>query len=747
MVDVKKIARRSFLVGSAAAAGGVVFGVYIAKRSPANPLLEDLEPGEAALTPYVKIDADGVTLICPHADIGQGIESMQAYLIAEELDVDPHRVRREPGPPAPAYFNAIVTRDGAPFPGYEEGFWKDQIRSLMEVPAKVIGLQITGGSTSVPNTYEKLRAAGASARETLKRAAAARTGTAVAELRTEDGAVVLPSGEKLSYAELASDAAALDVVEDVPLRDPSTWRYLGKKQTRTDIRPKSTGEFRYGIDVRLEGMLHATVKTHPAIGGAATAVDAAAAEAMRGVKKVLPVEGGFGVIADNTWRAFQAAEKVKVEWGPASYPATTEAMWKMLSEAHDEDHLDTRLRDEGDVEAALVEGEIIEAEYRLPYLSHAPMEPPNAVVKAEPERLDIWVGTQIPLFLRDLAAERAGLDPEQVQVHVQRSGGSFGRRLEATHALQAVELALGMPGTPIQMTWSREQDMAHGYPRPMHLARARGAVKDGQVHAFDLSSIAQSITGSWFGRVWQAPPGPDALLVAGAWDQPFQIPHYRVSGYRAEEMVPVSSWRAPGANCNGFFHDTFLDELIHAAGADPLEERIRLCNHEPSRKVLEAVGEMAGWKGPKVGEARGRGVAFTYSHGVPCAEIIEVEATEGGLRIVEVWAAAEVGRVLDPVNFEAQLTGSIVFGLAHAMNCELSFENHTVQETNFHRYSGMRLYQAPKFHVRGLENQSRIRGIGEPGVPPAAPALGNAIFAATGQRIRELPFARTIEFA
>jgi isoquinoline 1-oxidoreductase beta subunit len=746
-MSLRKIARRTFLLGSAAVAGGVAFGVYLARRALPNPLLDDLGEGEAALTPYVKIDPAGVTLICPRADIGQGIESMQAYLIAEELDVDPMKVAKIPGPPDPAYYNGHVTRESAPFPGYESGWLAETARDVMEVPAKLVGLQITGGSISTPDAYVKLRAAGATARETLKKAASLRAGAPVDELRTEDGAVVLPDGRRIPYPELAAEAAKIDPITDVPLRPPKAWRYLGKAFPRTDVVAKSTGTLTYGIDVRMDGMLHATVKTNPGLGGALERMDDAAAREMRGVQAIVPVKGGFGVIADNTWRAFRAADAVKVEWAAPPYPPSSAEMWEALSDAHTEDRLDSRLRDDGDVEAALAGAEVLEAEYRTPYLAHAPLEPPNAVVKAEHDRLDIWTGTQIPLFLRDLAAAEAGLAPEQVHVHVLPSGGSFGRRLECTYALQAVEVALAKKGTPIKMTWSREEDMGHGYPRPMHLARCRGAVKDGRVHTYDLASISQSMTASWFGRVWQAPPGPDVFLVAGAWDQPFAIPNYRVSGYRAPEMVPCSSWRAPGANSNGFFHDGFLDELIHAAGADPLEERIRLCMHEPSKRVLEAVGEMAGWRGPKVGEDRYRGVAFVYSHGVPTAEIVEVRTTDAGLRIEAVWAAAEVGKVLDPLNFEAQMTGGIVFGLGHAMNCKLTFANHAAEQSNFHAYQGMRLHQTPKITVRGLENDDEVRGIGEPTVPPAAPALGNAIFAATGQRIRELPFDGAVRFA
>jgi isoquinoline 1-oxidoreductase beta subunit len=343
------------------------------------------------------------------------------------------------------------------------------------------------------------------------------------------------------------------------------------------------------------------------------------------------------------------------------------------------------------------------------------------------------------------AAAVSGLAPENVHLHVQMCGGSFGRRLEDDYVRQSVELAKAFPDRPIKMTWTREEDMTHDFPRPLGMARMRGAVKDGKVDAYDLSIACPSVTTSQTGRLNMSLPGPDIAIVAGAWDQPFRIPNYRVTGYRVPELVPISSWRSVGASGNGFLHDCFLDELIHAAGADPLKERLRLCWHEPSRKVLEAVGEMSNW-GSDPGQNRGRGVAFTLSFGVPVAEVVEVTNTAKGIRIDKVFVAAEVGRVLDPQNFENQLQGGVIWGLGHAMNCELTYADGIAEQTNFHAFEGMRLNQAPQIEIRALSNSPSIHGIGEPGVPPAAPALANAIFAATGKRIRELPLNKHIKF-
>jgi isoquinoline 1-oxidoreductase beta subunit len=287
--------------------------------------------------------------------------------------------------------------------------------------------------------------------------------------------------------------------------------------------------------------------------------------------------------------------------------------------------------------------------------------------------------------------------------------------------------------------------MTHDFPRPLAVARARGAVSGGAVEAFDLSIAAPSVTASSLARLGQPAMGPDVAIVAGAWDQPFGIPNYRVTGYRVPPMVPVSSWRSVGASGNGFLHESFLDELCYAAAVDPLAERLRLCSHDVSRKVLETVGEMSGWGGD-LGPGRGRGIAFTLAFGVPVAQVVEVTDVQGAIRIDKVFVAADVGRVLDPVNFEAQLAGGVIWGLGHAMNCEITYRDGVAEQDNFHAFEGMRLYQTPQIEVRGLENGDKIKGIGEPGVPPAAPALGNAIFAATGQRIRTLPFANHIDF-
>ena len=745
MGRARTIARRGFLIGAAAIAGGVAFGVWRFKTPYPNPLLADLPEGAAALTPYVVITKEAITLITPRADKGQGAVSIQAALIAEELDVDLDQVRTEFGPPDRAYWNTALSAEAVPFRATDRGWLAETARGAMAAPMKFLGMQITGGSTTVPDGYDKLRRAGAVARETLKATAARLQGVDLASLTTERGAVILPDGTRLSYRSLAAEAAQTEPVAEVTLRDPADWQLLGKPMQRIDIVAKSTGTQGYGIDVTRPGLLHAAVRLAPQ-GAALRSFDATRAKAMRGVEKVLPLPGGVAVIATSTWHAMQAAGAIVLDHGPSPFPPDMAGHWQALSESFDSARQDSRFRDAGDVEEALAGGADLEAEYRAPYLAHAPLEPLNATVLYTPERVDIWTGTQVPRFVQRNVAAITGLRTEAVHVHVEMIGGSFGHRLEDEAVRHAARIAMAVPGRPVKLTYSREEDMTHDFPRQIAMARGRGRVAGGRVEALDLGIAMPSIVASQMGRQEIPAPGPDLQIVAGAWDQPYAIPHYRVTGYRAPELGPISSWRSVGASTNGFFHESLLDELIHAAGSDPLEERLRLCDHAPSRKVLEAVAEMSGW-GTAMAEGHGRGVALCLSFGVPCAMVVEVSVTPDGIRLDQVHVAAEVGRVLDPVNFDGLVKGGVVFGLGHAMHGEITYRDGLPEQTNFDTFRAMRLYRCPEIVVRGLENGDRIRGVGEPPVPPAAPALANAIFAVTGTRLREMPFDRQIGFA
>ena len=743
MGRARTFTRRAFLIGSTAVMGGVAFGTYMVAKPHDNPLLAELKEGEAAFNPFVKVTDQSVTLIVPHADKGQGVQSSQALLIAEELDIELDQVELSFGAPSPAYYNTGFAAEGVPFMSFDKSATAEFMRSVAGGAIKLLGLQATGGSTSMPDSFEKLRMAGAVARETLKAAAAQRTGVPMGELTTKGGAVILPDGTALPYTTLAAEAAKIEPVRDVSLRPPSQWRLIGKSVPRTDMAAKVDGSLKYGIDVQIDGMLHATVKTNPRRAGLKS-FDTSAAEKMRGVQKIVEITNGVAVIADNTWRAFQAADAIDFEWEEAPYPAEQEDHWAEVAASFTEERLDAEWRADGDVEAA-TQGETLSAEYRAPYVAHQPLEPISAIIKVTDGAAEVWSGHQLPGFLCMQVAEVLGIEAENVTFHNQFIGGSFGHRLEFDVVKQAAEIAAQMPGTPVKLTYSREEDFAQDYPRQIGMARSIGAVKGGKVDGWSLDIATVSAVASQGARMGQAMPGPDSQIAAGAWNMPYAIPNLRVRAYRVPELAPVSSWRSVGASTAGFFAESFLDELIHAAGADPMEERLRLINHPVHRKVLETVAEMSNW-GEDLGAGRGRGLALVESFGVPMAQVIDVTATQAGIKIDRVFAAADVGRVIDPLNFESQVSGAIIWGLGHAINSEITYSDGMAQQANYYDAEGMRLYQAPEIIVRGLENAEDVRGIGEPGVPPAAPALANAIFAATGTRLREMPFHNAIDF-
>lgn len=746
MSAVGTIARRTFLIGSAAIAGGVAFGVYAVRAPHQNPLRDGLAEDEATFNPWVKISPRGITLITPHTDLGQGARSVQAALIAEEMDIEFGQFEVEPGPPAPAYFNSALAGEGIPFMSRDVSREAELMRGVMGAAVKAMGMQVTGGSSTVADSYHRLREAGAVARETLKRAASRRTGVAVAELVTREARVVLPDGTEIPYTELADEAANVSPVTDVTLRDPSEWRLLGRDMERLDIVAKSTGTLAYGIDLSMEGMVHASLRVNPRKGGALNGFDASAAEAMRGVQRVLSVTNGVAVIANNSWRAFRALDAVSYDWGEADYPPEMEAHWAALSESFVAARLDREWRNDGDVDVVFAQdGETIELEYRAPYLAHAPLEPIGALIHVTDERADIWVAHQIPRIAEQIVAEITGLPVSAVHLHNQYCGGSFGHRLEFENIRYAAEIGAQMRNTPVKLTYSREEDFIQDFPRQISMGRVSGRVADGRIAALDVSVASPSVSTSQSIRAGIPRPGPDTQIPAGVWSAPYALENYRMRAYRTPGLSPVSSWRSVGASTGGFIMESAIDELIHAAGADPLEERIRMCDYALARNALEAVGEMSNW-GASLGPDRGRGVALVISFGVPIAEVVEVTNTERGIRIDRVFAAAEVGRVMDPINFDNHVKGAIVWGLGHAMNCELTYADGMAQQTNYHAFEGMRLYQCPEIEVRALEHGEHIRGIGEPPVPPAAPALANAIFAATGQRIREMPFNKFIDF-
>ena len=746
MANWKKITRRSFMVLGAAVAGGAAFGVYKVTEVPPNPLQPAV--GAVPLNPWVIINADGVTVIAPRAEMGQGISTTLAALVAEELDVDWAQVRVLHGPPAQAYFNAGFAERMSNEPDFKLASAPKSHNVVLEALPKIFSLQMTGGSTGAIGGFEQMRLAGATAREALKAAAAKRLGVSPDQLKTEGARVI--GAQSFSYAELAEEAASL-VPSDVQLRDPSTWRYIGKPMPRLDMAAKSTGTAQFGIDTWLPDMKFATVRMNPRRGGAMNSFDPKPAMAIAGVERVVDLGAGIAVVANNTWSAMQAAQLVSVDWGGADYPADTGAMFEKIATAF-ADEPNSRLRDDGDVEVELAKGDLIEAEYRIPFLAHAAMEPLNATAWLKTDgTLEIWCGNQAPVLTRDACAAAVGLSADKITLHTPMMGGGFGGRTDPVPAVLAARVAKEFAGIPVKLTYSREEDMVQDYYRPAAIARLTGRIKDGKATALWGQTATPSATRNALARLMGfSPPGPDRGSVEGGFDQPYGLANYRYDGHLSDLTVPLGFWRSVGNSMNAFFLESFIDEMAHAAATDPLAFRLDLMQetHAPSAAVLHKVREMSGWDRLKR-PGFGRGVAFCYSFGTPVAQVLEVEQTPDGIRMTRAWIACDPGLAMDPAIIEAQMTGAMIYGLSAAVRGAITFADQQVVESNFYDYEPLRLHQVPAFKVAILQNNGQfghIGGVGEPGTPPAAPALANALFDLTGKRARELPLSETFDF-
>jgi isoquinoline 1-oxidoreductase subunit beta len=697
--------RRDFLKASALASGGLMLGITL--TGCAKPAALGGAGGQPVA--WLRIGGDDrITVLVDRSEMGQGVYTAMTQLLAEELGIDPIRVAVEAAPVGAVYVNALL------------------------------GAQITGGSTSVRDAWDKLRLAGAQARTMLVQAAAAHWGVEGSTLKVQDGAV-LRGNERLTFGQLAEAAAKLPVPKDVALKDPKDFSTVGKPQKRLDAPAKVDGSAVYGIDVKLPGMLHAALRQTPTLGGSVAGIDATAAEAMPGVRRVMTVTNGVAVIADHYWQAKQALDAVKITWtpGPNATLDTVSMRSKLRAAAA---RPGKSVRNEGDVAAGLKgAAKTLRAVYELPLLAHATLEPQNCTADVRADGADIHVNTQTQTIAQATVAQVAGLKPEQVRIHTTLLGGGFGRRLEVDYIPAAVEASKAI-GKPVKLIWSREEDTTHdAYRPPAYDEVAGGLDADGKLVAWQLHITSPSITARMFPAVVENAVDPFAVEAAS--NYPYDVPNIAVDYNREEIGIDVGYWRSVSHALNCFVAESFMDELAHAAGKDPYAFRAGLLSKQPRyQRVLDAAAEKAGWGKAPAGHFQG--IALMEGYGSYLAQVVEVSVKGGALKIHRITCVVDCGRMVNPNIVDQQVEGSILFGLTAALWGEVTLKGGQVQERNFDRYRLLRLPESPRIEVVLLESTEAPGGMGEPATALIAPALTNAIFAATGKRLRSLPIAR-----
>ncbi len=690
--------RRDFLATSAVAATGLVIGFHWPARR-ASGAARDFAPNA-----WLRVDPQGaVTVLVARSEMGQGVRTSLPMLVAEELQVD----------------------------------WKD-VHFEQAIPAPAYGDMSTGGSRSIVTSWEPLRKAGAQAREMLIAAAAATWGVDPAGCRAEAGTIVHPpSGRRLAYGEIVEKAAALPVPDDPPLTAPADWRLIGTRPPRLDVPAKVDGSAVFGVDVRVPGMLFAAVARCPVFGGSVASFDPAPALAIPGVTRVERIASGIAVVAENTWAAWKGRDALQIRWEEgANANLDSAAIRSRMQELAAEAGAIGEERGQG-AKALAGAARRIEAVYEVPYLAHATMEPMNATAHVTADRCEIWVPTQSATGAQERAAALTGLAPERVIVHTTYLGGGFGRRAEQDFLAEAVEIAR-VVGAPVQVVWSREDDMRHDYYRPAtyNVLRA-GLDSGGGLTAWTHHIVGPAILGRVAPRAIQ--DGIDPTSLEGAWHLPYAIENLEVAYTRDDPGIPVGWWRSVGSSQNAFVTECFLDEVAAAAGRDPLEfRRVLLAGAPRHLAVLDLAAARADWGAP-LGAGRGRGLAVHESFGSIVAACVEVAVTGSAVRVERVVCAVDCGTVVHPDIVVAQIESGILFGLSAALKQEITIEKGRVVQASFDDYPMLALDEAPAIAVHLAPSGAELGGIGEPGVPPAAPALLNAVFAATGKRVRRLP--------
>jgi isoquinoline 1-oxidoreductase beta subunit len=710
MVSSSAIGRRDFLKASAAAGGGLLISLYLPEASSGRT-----PSGKQVFAPnaFVRIGTDDtVTVILGKSEMGTGIYTALPMLVAEELEADWHKVRVEAAPVDPVYYH----------PGFR--------------------MQMTGGSTSVQSEWERLRKAGATARVMLITAAAQRWNVDVQSCRAERGYVIHPSsGRRLSFGALADSAATIPVPADVPLKDPSQFTLIGKPTRRLDTPSKTNGNARFGIDARVPGMLTCLIARPPVFGAKPVRINDEKTKRIAGVTAVVPTQAGVAVVANSFWPAKLGRDVIDIEWDEGANATISTARLREQYSTLAKKPGRVARKDGDPAQALQSAAKQITAEYEVPFLAHATMEPLNCLVDLRAGRCEIWTGTQFQSVDRAAAAKVAGLKPESVQLHTLLLGGGFGRRASpiSDFVTEAVEVAKAVDA-PVKVVWTREDDVRGGWYRPMAYDRVTAGLDEhGNPVAWSHTVVSQSImAGTMFESFIK--DGLDLSSVEGAVEMAYAIPNVVVDLHTVKVGIPVCWWRSVGNSHTAFVVESFIDELAHAAGKDPYEFRRALLTKQPRHlAALELAATKANWGAP-LPKGHGRGIALHFCFDTYVAGVAEVSISEQDtVRVHRFVAAVDCGRVVNPDGVAAQIEGGIVFALSAALKGEITVEGGRVQQSNFHDYQMLRINEAPQIEVHIVSSTERPSGVGEPGVPPAAPAVANAIFAATGKRVRKLP--------
>jgi isoquinoline 1-oxidoreductase subunit beta len=715
----KGVKRRAFLIGSAAVAGAGVFGVLWTDSGVRKRAVElTAKPGEGSFLTWLKIGADDtVTIYSPHIDFGQGSQTALAQMVAEELDADWAKISVVNAPAEPSFANVAVVRGFVGDMSGQPGVIDAMPASLMGIMARSMNMQITGGSSAVRFTGQNgMRAAGAAARMALVAEAASRMGVPASELTTANSVVThAKSGKSLRYGELAEAAAGRSLDGNPPLKARKDYKFIGKDVARLDIPAKVDGSAVYGIDMTLPDMRVARIMMAPVRDGKLTSVDPAPALAVAGVEKVINLDNAVVVIAKGFWQASKGLAALAPKFTDGGHGAlSTQSIYDAQA----------KLNAAGEKLAAPEGGKLLTADYKAPFLHQAMMEPFALVAHAKDGRLDVWGGLQDPLGTRSMLAKATGLDVGKVMFHPMIMGGGFGRRFPPYSQIvdQIAKIAVQVP-YPVKLIWSREDDVRQGAYRPQVSARLQaGLDKNGKIAAW-TSDYAQM---------------DDAGAEANV---PYSIAKVEARHHEYISNQVNAYWRSVNASQHGFFNESFVDELAHAAGKDPFEfRRDQLAPGSRQLAVLETVAKRAGW-GTPLPDGTGRGIAIVESFGTIAAHVVEASMTEDGRpKVGKVWAVVDCGTTVNPRNAAGQVEGAIIMGLSAAIGEQITIEKGAVIQSNFNDYPVMQMAASPTaIDVHFIESGAKMGGIGEPGLPPAAPALANALFAVTGKRIRQLP--------